>query len=279
MNIDSLIDRFIFNLQTKGFSQNTINSYANDLKDFSVFFSDKDITEESIEQFIEEKLIGKYKPSTVNRKLSTIRGFLKFLVKHGYIDVDYSNLKNIKTKRTVPDYIPFDVIKKAMSDDRDGLIIRLMYAAGLRISEVINLKISDIMFDGGFLRVKGKGNKERFVPVDLKTISALKNYIENERKKVKGYASSDYLFLSNYEKPFSRQGLWKMIKKRFAKLGYNVHPHLLRHMFATHMIENGANIRAVQEMLGHENITTTQIYTDISDNAVRDAFRKADILK
>ncbi|WP_022670264.1 site-specific tyrosine recombinase/integron integrase [Hippea alviniae] len=279
MDIDSLIDRFIFSLQTKGFSENTISSYAADLKEFSKFFSKRDLTKDNLMEFIENVLVNRYKPSTVNRKLSSIRGFLKFLLKYGHTDIDYSDLKNIKTKRVPPDYIPFEVIKKAIGEDRDGLIVRLMYASGLRISEIVNLKISDIMFESGFVKVKGKGNKERFVPVDLKTINAIRHYIESFRKQIKGYANSDYLFISNRGKPFSRQGLWKIIKKRFNRLGYNIHPHMLRHMFATHMIENGANIRAVQEMLGHENITTTQIYTDISDNAVEDAFRKADILK
>ncbi len=274
MAIDNLIERFRFNLKLKGFSENTISSYLNDLKDFADFFSNKLLNEQNLLKYRDSLVNKHYTASTFNRKLSSIRAFLKFLNKSGLSEIDYSLLKNKRNKRKTPNYISKDVIYKAMTKDRDGLIIRMMYATGLRISELVNLKISDILFDSGFVRIKGKGNKERFIPIDKKSLEAIKEYV-----KTRSYNYKGYLFLSNRKKPFTRQGMWKVIKKKFRKLGLDVKPHMLRHMFATHMIENGANIRAVQEMLGHESVITTQIYTEITDNSLKEALDKFDVIK
>ncbi len=275
MDLDNLIDRFLVSLNLKGYSQHTISSYATDLKGVADFFKSRGISKESLIELNELLAAKGYKETTYNRKISTLRSFLKFLYKNGFIEFDFTTLKNKRVKRIPPKYIPKNIIENAISEDRDGLIIRVMYATGLRISEVVKLKVSDIMFDSGFIRVKGKGKKERFVPVDAKTLSLLFEYLKSRGVGLK----SDFVFLSNRKKPFTRQGLWKLIKKRFRKFGFDIKPHMLRHMFATHMLENGANIRAVQEMLGHESIVTTQIYTDITDNALQAAFNQNDILK
>ncbi len=274
MDIDNFIERFRFNLKLKGFSENTISSYLNDLKGFADFFSNKSLNEQNLLKYRDELVNKHYAASTFNRKLSSIRAFLKFLNKSGLAEIDYSLLKNKKNNRKAPNYIAKDVIYKALTKDRDGLIIRMMYATGLRISELVNLKISDILFDSGFIRIKGKGNKERFIPIDEKSLEGIKEYV-----KIRGYNYKGYLFLSNRKKPFTRQGMWKVIKKKFRKLGLDIKPHMLRHMFATHMIENGANIRAVQEMLGHESVVTTQIYTEITDNSLKEALDKFDVIK
>ncbi len=275
MDLSSLIDRFLLSLKIRGYSDNTIFGYAHDLKEFEAFLDNKAITEESLIRYRDTLVKRHYADSTFNRKLSSLRSFLKYLAKQGVVNVDWSILKNRRTKRKVPDYVGGDVIEKAMGKGRDGLIIRLMYASGLRISELLNLKVSDILFSEGFIRIKGKGEKERLVPVDNRTLELLKEYLKS-RESVRG---GDYVFLSNRNKPFTRQGMWKLIKKRFRRLGIDLKPHTLRHMFATHMLENGANIRAVQEMLGHESITTTQIYTEISDNSLKEAFEKCDVIK
>jgi len=274
MAIDDLIERFRFNLKLKGFSENTISSYLNDLKDFAEFFSDKPLNEQNLLKYRDELTKKNYAASTFNRKLSSIRTFLKFLNKSGILEIDYSLLRNKRSKRKAPNYVSKDIIEKAMTNSRDGLIIRMMYSTGLRISELMNLKVSDILFDSGFVRVKGKGNKERFVPIDRKTLEIIKEYVEG-----RGYGYKGYLFLSNRKRPFTRQGMWKVVKRKFRKLGLDLKPHMLRHMFATHMLENGANIRAVQEMLGHESVTTTQIYTEITDNSLKEAFDKFDVIK
>ncbi|WP_035588361.1 tyrosine-type recombinase/integrase [Hippea jasoniae] len=278
MAIDKLVDEFIFHLKLKGLSKNTIASYMADLKEFAVFFSDMDFNKVNISGFVDELFLKDYKPATINRKLSSIRSFLKFLLKEGKIDFEVE-LKNIRHNRKPPYYIPFEVIASVCDSKRDGLIIELMYACGLRISEVVSLRVKDIIFDAGFIKVKGKGGKERFVPVALKTLEKLKSYILNERSRYKGALETDFLFISNRGRPFSRQGIWKIVKRKFRQKGYDIHPHQLRHMFATHLIENGANLRAVQEMLGHSSITTTQIYTQITDKAMEDAFRKFKVLE
>ncbi len=275
MGIDSLIERFILHLKIRGFSSNTIESYSSDLKDFADFFKDKPLKIEWIIKYKDKLVEKEYKNSTYNRKLSSIRAFLKFLYKSGVLEIDYSLLRNKRDARKPPVYISKDLIEQAMTKDRDGLIVRLMYATGLRVSEITKLKVSDVLFDTGFIRIKGKGKKERFVPVDKITLELLKNYLSGRNYTT----SKDFVFLSNRKRAFTRQGLWKIIKRKFRKIGVELKPHTLRHMFATHMLENGANIRAVQEMLGHESITTTQIYTDITDNSLQEAFNKFDIIK
>lgn len=275
MGIDSLIERFVLHLKIRGFSSNTIESYSTDLKDFADFFKDKPLKIEWIIKYKDKLVEKEYKNSTYNRKLSSIRAFLKFLYKSGVLEIDYSLLRNKRDTRKPPVYISKDLIEQAMTKDRDGLIVRLMYATGLRVSEIAKLKVSDVLFDTGFIRIKGKGKKERFVPVDKTTLELLKNYLSGRNYTT----SKDFVFISNRKRAFTRQGLWKIIKRKFRKIGVELKPHTLRHMFATHMLENGANIRAVQEMLGHESITTTQIYTDITDNSLQEAFNKFDIIK
>ena len=275
MDLNNLIDRFLLSLKIRGFSDNTVSGYAKDLQDFQVFLDGRDITIETLILYRDSLAKRGYSSSTFNRKLSSLRSFLKYLVREGVVDVDWTVLKNKKTKRKLPDYVGEDIIEKAIGNGRDGLIVRLMYASGLRISELLNLKVSDILFSEGFVRIKGKGNKERLVPVDEKTLKLIKEYLKNRESG----SSNDYLFLSNRKKPFTRQGMWKLIKRQFRKLGIDLKPHTLRHMFATHMLENGANIRVVQEMLGHESITTTQIYTEITDNSLKEAFEKFDTIK
>jgi integrase/recombinase XerD len=280
MDIDLYFDRFLDYLKIhKGLSSNTIASYANDLRSFVDFFKVRKIDSKGVFGYIQNSILGQYKPSTINRKLSSIRAFIKFLSKYEKIDISFRDIKNVKSMRNLPEYFSFNTIKEAFSSDRDGLIVLLMYASGLRASELCEIKIADILFDAGFIRIKGKGSKERIVPVDRYTLKAIEQYIRNERVKFANKNSKDTLFLSVRGKKLTRQALWKIVKKKFLKLGLDIHPHSLRHLFATHMIENGASIRAVQEMLGHESVTTTQIYTDISDNVLEREFHKLEILK
>ncbi len=280
MDIDSYVDRFlIFLRMNRGLSKNTISSYACDLRGLADFLKDGKLCALNINKYIEKNLFGKYKSSTINRKLSAIRLFLKFVEHYEDIDISYRDIKNIKHQREIPNYVSFEAIKPAFSKDRDGLIVLLMYASGLRVSEVSELRISNIFFDMGFIRAKGKGSKERVVPLDSGTLELVSYYIKNERGRYVKPNSSDFLFLSNRGYKLTRQALWKIVKKRFMKLGIYISPHSLRHLFATHMIENGASLRAVQEMLGHESITTTQIYTDISDSALESEFHRLEILK
>jgi len=269
------INEFLAFLQIqKGLSKLTIKSYQSDLMSFSAFFEHKKLNSINLFYYT-ENMKSHFKPSSINRKLSSIRSFLRYLNRENLADISYKDIKNVKYNRTLPDYISFDRIKELFSDTRDGLILMFIYASGLRVTELINLKISDIFFDSGFIRVKGKGSKERIVPLAVSVVDRVKRYIANERKK----CNNDYVFITNRGKKFTRQGIWKIAKKRSHAIGLDISPHTLRHLFATHLIENGANLRSVQEMLGHESILTTQIYTDISDKTVEDVFHKLEILQ
>ncbi len=279
MDIDLYVDKFLIFLKiNRGLSEHTIAGYAADLSKLCEFFKDRKFSSKNMYEYIESSIMGKYKPATINRKLSAIRAFVRFVSKYEDTDITPGDIKNVKHRRVVPEYISFADILPAFSNDRDGLIVLLMYASGLRVSELANLRISDIFFDAGFIKVKGKGSKERVVPVDTKTLKLIDEYIKNIRGRYVKQNSSDFLFLSNRGKKFTRQALWKIVKNRFLAFGIEVHPHTLRHLFATHMIENGASLRVVQEMLGHESITTTQIYTDISDSALEREFHKSEII-
>jgi len=281
MNIDLYIDRFIIFLKiNKGLSPNTISGYARDLRDFNVFFKDKNLNRINLFDFINGNIMGHYKPSTINRKLSSIRAFIKFINRYEKTDISSKDIQNVKSRRKLPSYHSFESLKPLFSNDRDGLILLLLYAAGLRVSELINLHISNIFFDLGFLRVKGKGSKERVVPVDRNTIKLLENYIENERNRyVKSSKPNDYVFLSRRGTKLSRQYIWVIVKRKALSIGLELSPHSIRHLFATHLIENGASLRAVQKMLGHESILTTQVYTDISDKTLENVFHSLEILK
>ncbi len=280
MDIDGYFDKFMLYMSlNRGLSKNTINGYARDLRDFVGFFSKKKLNAENLFLYIGQNLSNNYKTSTINRKLSAIRSFIKFISRYETLDFSYKDIKNRKYSKKPPNYISFDKIKQAFGKDRDGLIVLLIYASGLRVSELCELRISNLFFDSGFVRVYGKGKKERVVPIDLHTLDLIKEYIKTDRQKYAKQHSSDFLFLSKKGEKLTRQAVWKIIKKRFLKFGIDMYPHMLRHLFATHMIENGASLRSVQEMLGHESITTTQIYTDISDNALENEFHRLEILE
>jgi len=279
MDIDLYVDKFLIFLKiNRGLSEHTVAGYAADLSGLCEFFKNRRFSSKNVYEYIENNIMGKYKPSTINRKLSAVRAFVRFISRYEDVDIAPGDIKNVKHRRVVPKYISFADILPAFSNDRDGLIVLLMYASGLRVSELANLRISDIFFDAGFIKIKGKGAKERVVPVDAKTLKLIEEYIRNIRGRYVKPNSSDFLFLSNRGKKFTRQALWKIVKNRFSAFGIEIHPHTLRHLFATHMIENGASLRVVQEMLGHESITTTQIYTDISDSALEREFHKTEII-
>ncbi len=280
MDIDGLIDSFLSRLRMRGFSENTICAYAKDLKDFASFIEGKRLCKEEVFEYINRCVLPSHKPSTVNRKLSSIRAFVRYILREGHrLDISPDEIKNVKHRREPPQYVSFEKLKPLFSEDRDGLILLLMYACGLRVSELINLRVSDIMFQEGFIRVRGKGSKERIVPVDIGTLKLIEKYIKTRRRMFEKGNAGDYLFLSKRGGRLSRQAVWKIVKKKALSCGLDLHPHSFRHSFATHMIENGASLKAVKDMLGHESMTTTQIYTEISDKAMEEAFRKADIFE
>lgn len=257
-----------------GRSKNTINSYLKDIKDIQEFLENRGKSFETMEEKDIEELINEfrkfYDTTSINRKLSALRTYLKFLSREkGMLNLlkKAKKIKNLKDSRKIPDVPDEDeIVSKIESiplsgfeNLRDRVVLELLYGSGLRVSELVNLRLSDIGRD--VIKIEGKGRKERFVPISSQAKSIINMYIE-ERKKIK--PKSDHLILNKKGKKMTRQGIWFVLKK------YGFYPHLLRHSFATHLVKRGMNIRYVQIMLGHSNLSTTEIYTKIAPDVLKD---------
>lgn len=278
--------QFINYLRTeKSLSDNTIQSYSFDLQKFTDYMESNSSStidgagESDILDFIKYLRSGDeenepFSDKSTARMLSTLRSYYKFLESENVIE--NSPLTNIDTprqKRELPEVLSLVEIDSILSKPdvsdklglRDRAILETMYASGLRVSELINLQIPDIIFDEEFLRVMGKGSKERIVPIGTSALEWVKDYIERSRSQLKNDKSENYLFLNFRGKKLSRMAIWDIVRKYCTAAGIkkDVHPHTLRHSFATHLLEGGADIRIIQEMLGHSDISTTQIYTHI----------------
>ncbi len=267
----------------RGLSPNTIDAYTRDLSQY-VKYLPKGVLE------VDSTLIGKYvgrlqeeglKNCSISRKLSVIRMFYKFLHLEG--KSDYNPLKEIsspKRGRRIPSYLSFreiELLLEAPSSNnlygiRDKAILEVLYGAGLRISELTNLNIMDVDLKKGWVRVMGKGSRERIVPLGSQACRWVKKYLQ-ERNLEQGKSA---LFCNRYGERISRQTCWKIIKKYAQKAGISkkISPHTLRHSFATHLLSGDADLRSVQELLGHINITTTQIYTHITQERLKKVYKK-----
>lgn len=271
----------------RGLSQNTLSSYRSDLVEFISTLKVKKI--DKITGAIITKYIGAInnegrKPATIARKISSLRRFFGYLLQRGVIKQNpVESLSAPRIARYHPHYLsPSDIIKILDSIDtstaegkRDLAIIELLYGSGLRISELIGLKYSDVEFEAGFLKVSGKGGKQRLVPMGKFALGALESHLEKQAEKDLGQKTK-LLFYNKIGKTYSRVGLWKMIKRRVLKAGITkaVSPHTFRHSFATHLLDGGADLRVVQEMLGHADISTTQIYTTLDREYIVAEHRK-----
>ncbi len=260
-----------------GLSANSLAAYKRDIVEFIRLFNikfDYSISSKIINEYLAKLHNLNRKPGTVARKISSLRNFYKYLFENNLVKnnpFEYARVPEIM--RYHPDYLTVDevtaILKQPKPEDRNGIrdraILELIYGTGIRISELINLKISSVYDEIGFIKIVGKGNKERLVPYGRYASRAVEKYLVDEREKIRPEKDGDILFLSNRKKKFSRVGLWKMIKKyaRKAVIKKEVTPHTFRHSFATHLIEGGADLRTVQELLGHASISTTQIYTQV----------------
>ncbi len=274
----------------KGLSQNSILSYSQDLKKYVDYLSKSGITEPSkiASKDISNLLFnlrGKISVSSIARMLSTIKSFHKFLVREKIVSSNpVEFIETPKLEKKIPSFFTFEEINKILKEPnlknhygiRDRAILELMYATGLRVSEVSLLKISDINLELGFIKCKGKGSKERLVPLGKIAEGFLKKYMDEARPTLLGKKVSQYLFLAQGGYRLSRQSIWKMIKKTVYLSGIRkkASPHTFRHSFATHLLERGADLRSVQEMLGHSNITTTQVYTHINQTRLKEIHGK-----
>lgn len=263
----------------KGLSSNTLESYKRDIVIYLDFLSrnKKSIlkaTRKDIEKFLSERKEQGSKSRTVARNKVSIVNLYKFLVMENYISKNPTdNLEVIRLKRVLPESLTDTEVddllavhnEKTDKGLRDKAIFELMYSSGLRVSEICSLKIDDIFFEGKYLKICGKGKRERVVPINDRALDILQRYIQTSRViMVKGKKTSE-LFLNFRGDKISRVGIWKIVKEAMkkSKIEKNIYPHTLRHSFATHLIQHGADLRAVQRMLGHSDITTTEIYTHV----------------
>ena len=285
MKKDEAIDEFIrYMVGERGISKNTIITYKEDLMIFSSSTTKEeanDFNNNDIYEFITAMSNEGKSSSTIIRRVTTIRQFYKFLQKEKIIINQSKNVELPKLNEHLPTVLSLDEVEELFKMPnmekkegiRDRAMLEIMYSSGLRVSELLNLELSSIDRNYDCIIINGKGNKQRMVPIGDFARDYLIKYINEVRNKSK-YKNSKYVFLNNQGEILSRQYFWRQIKKYAEEAGIfqNVTPHTLRHSFATHLLENGAELRFVQAMLGHENIATTQIYTHVSSKRILSAY-------
>lgn len=276
----------------RGLSENTINSYGIDLKLFLEYLREneipsfKQVNKEVIVNYMQAEKNNNKANSSILRSVSSLRKFFQYLAQEKIIEKDPMLLIDTpKKKQHLPQVLTKEEVEKLLHSPntgqvlglRDRAMLELMYATGLRISEIINLKLEDLHLTMGTLQTLGKGHKERIVPVSDEAIKWINRYLEEARPKLLKQKRSNYLFLNFHGNNLTRQGVWKNLKAEVRKAGIqkNITPHTLRHSFATHILENGADLRIVQELLGHADISTTQIYTHLSNKQLADIYNRA----
>jgi integrase/recombinase XerD len=285
-----LIDQFINYLRLeRGLSDNTVQSYSRDLDRFLQFLEMKgaspgDTTQDNISEYI-QGLSGHISPRSVSRNISAIKMFFRFLMTEGKIKDNPTRLvETPRISRRLPSVLTHQEVELLLSQpdtkkpvgQRDQAMLELLYATGLRVSELVGLKTLHINLDAGYVRTLGKGFKERIVPMGDKAMAALREYLTVGREKFLKGGNSPYLFLNYRGRSLTRQGFWKIIRKYGLKAGIKkkITPHCIRHSFASHLLEAGADLRSVQVMLGHADISTTQIYTHVTRKRLKELHEK-----
>lgn len=287
------IDSFLNYLTVeKGFSGNTIAAYRNDLHQMADYVQQKvktwaNFDRQGMLSYMLSLKERNYAPTTVARKVAAARSFFAFLVAERIIKTDPTeNMSSPSVGKALPKPITISQVRRlleqpaklnTMEARRDSVMLQLLYASGMRISEMVSLNLGDVDVSGGFVRCFGKGHKERIVPIHEQAAQAVKEYVEEVRPQLARGRDEAALFLNARGERLTRQGFWQKLKEyaRAAELGSKVSPHTLRHSFATHMLSGGADLRAVQELLGHANISTTQIYTHLTTEHIRRTYEKA----
>jgi integrase/recombinase XerD len=286
------IDSFVSYLHNiKKTSTNTELSYKRDLGKLRQYLEErgitdvKDITAEVLESYIVYLGENHFAAATISRNVASIKAFVHYLCKEGIIEENIAEgLKAPKIEKKMPEILtPEEVIwllEQPKGDTpkeiRDKAMLELLYATGIRVTELITLKVSDVNMQMGYIICRD-GSKERVIPFGAAAKKALTNYLENSRNVMLFDLKSDILFVNCSGQPMSRQGFWKLIKYYAKKAGIqaDITPHTLRHSFAAHLVENGADLRSVQEMLGHSDISTTQVYANMTHNRIREVYAKA----
>jgi integrase/recombinase XerD len=291
-HLDEPIERYLaFLTVEKGLTPNTLEAYGRDLTRFGFF-----LRKEGLHRYnqTDPAVILKYlidlrrnglEARSRARHLVSLRGFFRFLHQENMIATDPTRLIDLpRSGLHLPVVVPPDAIRRLLAapdtqspkGKRDAAMLELLYAAGLRVSELISLGLHQLNLEAGFVRVIGKGAKERIVPIGRHAQKALQTYIASGRPPLLRQAQSAFVFVAHRGRPMTRQGFWKLLKKYTAQSGinYRISPHIIRHSFASHLLEGGADLRAVQIMLGHADIATTQIYTHVSIERLKTVHRR-----
>lgn len=285
-NINECIEKFIeYLIIDKKYSENTVKSYNNDLKKYENYFKNtklNSITEKHIKNYLKHLKNSNNDNRTINHNISTLRSFYKFLLIEKIIKTNpMEYIEMPKARKTLPKTLSIEEIDKLMNikltDDfsyRNKAMLELMYSSGLRVSELVNVNIHDIDTSSCTIRIMGKGSKERIVPLGDYAINYISLYLKEHRENLIKKELNDYLFLNNHGKKMTRQGFFKIIKQiaKEQNIKTEFSPHTLRHSFATHLLNGGADLRSIQEMLGHESISTTQIYTHVSKEQIKENY-------
>jgi integrase/recombinase XerD len=273
----------------KGLSKNTLLSYSRDINKFFLFLRKEklswpNVKEEDLIRFIHQQSRAGLAPRSLARMISSLKSYYKFLLLDDIIEKNPAvNLSSPRIWLKLPQFLTVEEVESLLKQPdetktrgvRDRAMLELLYATGLRVSELVSLKLKDLNMADGFLLCRGKGGKERVVPIGESARQAIQKYLAEARPKMLKNAS-DSVFLTSHGRAFTRQGFWKLLKT-YAKnsgLDLKISPHTLRHTFATHLLERGADLRSVQLMLGHTQITTTQIYTHVSRERLRKVYDK-----
>ena len=286
----------IYLKSTNSSSENTLDSYSHDVGRFLAFLKEEGIEDvREVNRLVIANYLRKLrsgdkenKPlsnSSIARNLSALRTFYRFLIENYGIDTNpFEKVATVKQNRKLPEFLFYEEMEQFLSSVdvkekfgyRNRAIFELMYACGLRVSETVNLKIDNVDFDENILRVIGKGDKERLVPFYPLCSEYLKEYIQKERREI-AEAGCEYLFVNKYGKQMTPRAIQQLMEKQALKAGLSihVHPHMFRHSFATHLLDNGADLRIVQELLGHENLSTTQIYTHVTADKLAKVYNEA----
>ena len=269
----------------RGLSGNTEDSYENDLRQFAAFLLEHGILDWSsvkatlVSQWLIELTDGGYAERSLARKLSALRVFARYLVKEGRRKDDFTELASSpKAQQKLPDVLAIDEVERLLNappEDtpqglRDRAMLELMYSSGLRVSELCGLLLQSLDLENGIVRVFGKGSKERVVPVGSAAVSSIERYLDAGRPRLVKERTGSDLFLSQWGRALSRKTFWVNLRQHvaFAGIKKSVKPHTLRHSFATHLLQGGADLRVIQEMLGHADIATTQIYTAVKNHTL-----------
>lgn len=284
MLIQSISEYLTYLEVERGLSKNTVLAYENDILGFFDYFKNIEDPNEIKRIHFSEYTVylaqNGLLSSSVTRKIASIKGFFRFLAANKEIKSNPSlSVSSPKIPKKLPKVISYEEIEKLLKNRltiKEKAVFELLYATGLRVSELVNLTVKNVDFKTGLIRTTGKGSKDRIVPMGKKAKEALSRYIKERnlllKAKMGSGAESDYIFLNDKSEKISRQWVYNFIKKQGETINKTISPHTIRHSFATHLLENGADLRAVQELLGHRSVVTTQLYTHISKKRLREVY-------